>query len=143
MNGLRQDLRYAVRQLRRNPGFACTVVAILAVGIGASTAIFSAVNPILFEPLPYPKAGQIMMIWYAGADGSRIPQAFHTFRELAQRSGSFDAIAVMKLWQPTLSGADQPERFDGQQVSAQYFRSLGEQPALGRDFSDSRCAQRP
>ncbi len=129
-----QDLRYGLRQLRMNPGFACTAIVILGMGIGACTAIFSAVNPILFEPLPYPHAGRIMMIWYAGEDGSRIPQTFHTYRELAARSRSFDAIAVMKPWQPTLTGADQPELFDGQQVSGSYFRTLGISPALGRDF---------
>src|SRR5579863_2776572 len=129
-----QDFRYAFRQLRRNPGFACTAVVILGLGIGASTAIFSAVNPILFEPLPYPDANRITMIWYAGEDGSRQPQAFHTYRELAERNRSFDAIAVMKAWQPTLAGGNQPERLDGQQVSAGYFRALGVTPMLGRNF---------
>jgi predicted permease len=137
MNELFHDLRYALRQLRRNPGFTCTAIVILGLGIGASTAIFSAVNPILFEPLPYPHASRIMMIWYAAEDGSRIPQTFHTYRELAERSRSFDAIAVMKPWQPTLTGADRPERIDGQQVSASYFRTLGVAPVLGRDLQAS------
>ncbi|MGD0825673.1 MAG: ABC transporter permease, partial [Terriglobales bacterium] len=137
MNELFHDLRYALRQLRKNPGFTCTAIVILGLGIGASTAIFSAVNPILFEPLPYPHASRIMMIWYAAEDGSRIPQTFHTYRELAERSRSFDAIAVMKPWQPTLTGADRPERIDGQQVSASYFRTLGVAPVLGRDLQDS------
>jgi putative ABC transport system permease protein len=132
-----QDVHYAVRQLRRNPGFACTATLILGLGIGATTAIFSAVNPILFEPLPYPQAGQIMMIWYAGDDGARIPQTFHTYRELAERSRAFDSIAVMKPWQPTLTGAVQPERLDGQRVSAGFFRTLGVAPAMGRDFQVS------
>lgn len=134
MQILFQDFRYALRQLRKNPGFACTAILILGLGIGATTAIFSAVNPILFEPLPYPHASRIMMIWYAGADGSRIPQTFHTYRELAERNRSFETIAVMKPWQPTLTGADHPERFEGQKVSASYFRTLGAVPALGRDF---------
>ena len=134
MNGLLQDLRYAVRQLRKSAGFAGAAVLILGLGIGGTTAIFSALNPILFEPLPYPQANRIMMIWYAGEDGSRVPESFHTYREVAERSRSFDALAVMKPWQPTVSGADQPERLDGQQVSAGYFASLGMQPALGRDF---------
>jgi len=93
MNGLFHDIRYALRQLRKNPGFACTAIVILGLGIGASTAIFSAVNPILFKPLPYPRASRIMMIWYAGENGSRYPQAFHTYRELVERNRSFDAIA--------------------------------------------------
>src|ERR1700689_3121306 len=137
MNGLLHDLGYALRQLRKNPGFACTAILILGLGIGATTAIFSAVNPILFEPLPYPHASRIMMIWYAAEDGSRIPQTFHTYRELAERNRSFEAIAVMKAWQPTLTGANEPERLDGQQVSVGFFRSLGVEPAVGRDFQTS------
>src|SRR5579864_4175052 len=137
MGTLLQDVRYAVRQLRRTPGFACTAILILAIGIGGTTAIFSALNPILFEPLPYPHASRIMMIWYAGEDGTRVPQSFHTYRELAERSRSFDAVAVMKPWQPTVIGADQPERIDGQQVSAAYFRTLGVAPVIGRDFLSS------
>ena len=129
-----QDIRYALRQLRKAPGFACTAMLILAIGIGGTTAIFSALNPILFEPLPYPHASRIMMIWYAGEDGTRVPQAFHTYRELAERNRSFDGVAVMKTWQPTLVGADQPERIEGQQVSSGYFHTLGIPPALGRDF---------
>ena len=109
-------------------------ILILGVGMGATTAIFSAVNPILFEPLPYPQAGRIMMIWYAAEDGSRIPQTFHTYRELAERNRSLETIAVMRPWQPTLTGADQPARLDGQRVSASYFRTLGVAPELGRDF---------
>ena len=134
MEHLIHDLRYALRQLRKAPGFACAAIVILALGIGGTTAIFSTLNPILFEPLPYPHASRIMMIWYADEDGVRSPQAFHTYRELAERNMSFEAVAVMKTWQPTLVGADQPERIDGQQVSAAYFRALGVTPALGRDF---------
>jgi putative ABC transport system permease protein len=137
MSGLLPDLRYAVRQLRKTPGFACTAVVILALGIGSTTAIFSTINPILFEPLPYPQGRRIVMIWYAGEDGSRIPQTFHTYRELAERSRSLEALAVMKPWQPALTGADHPERFDGQRVSANYFHALGVPPALGRDFQPS------
>jgi len=137
MGGLAQDLRYALRQLRKSPGFASAAVVILAVGIGGTTAIFSAVNPILFEPLPYPHAGRIVMIWYAGEDGRPSPQAFHTYRELAERNHTFESLAVMKAWQPTVTGGDQPERLEGQQVSAGYFRVLGVLPALGRDFQPS------
>jgi putative ABC transport system permease protein len=80
MNSLTKDLRYALRGLWRQPGFTAVVVVTLALGIGATTAIFSAVKPILFEPLPYPHASSIMTIWYVGADGSRVEQAFGTYR---------------------------------------------------------------
>jgi putative ABC transport system permease protein len=134
MNGLLHDLGYALRQLRKNPGFACTAILILGLGIGASTAIFSAVNPILFEPLPYPHASRIMMMSYITDDGSRIAQTFHTYRELAERNRSYETLAVADPWQPTLTGADRPERLDGQRVSADYFRVLGVAPVLGRNF---------
>src|ERR1700723_4175798 len=135
MNGLFHDIRYAVRQLRKHLGFTCTAVLILGLGIGASTAIFSAVNPILFEPLPYPHAGRIMMIWDI-FQGSRSDVTFHTYRELAARNRSFDAIAVMESWKPAMTSATQPERFDGQSVTASYFRALGVSPVLGRDFQE-------
>jgi len=134
MQTLWQDLRYGARMLMKNPGFTLIAVVTLALGIGATTAIFSAVNPILFESLPYPQARQIVSVWYAAADGSRGAQTFGTYRELTARSQSFEALAVMKLWQPTMAGPAEPERFDGQQVSAGYFRVLGAPPALGRDF---------
>ena len=134
MGTLLQDVRYALRQLRKAPGFACTAIFILALGIGATSAIFSALKPILFEPLPFPNASRIMTIWYLGDDGTRAPQTFHTYREVAERNHSFETLAVFKPWQPTLVGADQPERLDGQQVSANFFRVLGVRPVLGRDF---------
>jgi putative ABC transport system permease protein len=138
MRNILQDISFAWRQLKKAPGFACTAIVILALGIGGTTAIFSAINPILFEPLPYPQASRIMMIWDAGDGGARQPQTFHTYREIAERNRSFESVAVMRLWQPAFTGADssatQPERLDGQRVTAGYFRTLGVRPVLGRDF---------
>lgn len=131
------DLRFAGRRLRSNPGFAIVSVLTLALGIGATTAIFSAVNPVLFEPLPYPDPGRIVMIWDYGRAGERNDVTFGTFRELAERVRAFDAVAVMRPWQPTLTGAVEPERLEGQRVSATYLRALGVRPALGRDFEGS------
>ena len=132
-----QDIRFAMRMLLKKPGFTLIAGFTLALGIGASTAIFSAVNPILFEPLPYPDADRVTMIWDYGNDGSRVYVTFGTLCELAERSRSFDAMAAMKPWQPTLIGTDQPERFEGQRVSASYFRALGVSPSKGRDFEAS------
>ena len=131
------DVRYAFRQLRRSPGFACTAILILALGIGACTAIFSAIKPILLDSLPYPQAARIMMIWEGSGSGRPSPVTFGTFHGLAERSHSFAALAVMKPWQPTLIARDRPERFEGQRVSADYFRALGIAPRLGRDFNAS------
>lgn len=128
------DVRYAARRLRAAPGFTAVSVATLALAIGATTAIFGAVNPILFEPLPYPDAGRILAIHDYGAGGAPLDVTFGTYRELVARSHALEAQAVMKSWQPTLTGAAEPERLDGQLVSAAYFRVLGVAPATGRDF---------
>jgi predicted permease len=137
---LSADVRYAARRLRNSLGFTTVGALTLALGIGASTAIFSAVSPILFEPLPYPHPERIVMIWDIFED-TRSDLTFHTYRELLARHHSFEALAVKEAqapWQPTMtSPAAQPERFAGQSVSASYFRVLGVQPALGRDFQDA------
>lgn len=125
------------RRLRARPGFAAVSILTLALGIGASSAIFSAVNPILFQPLPYPHADRIMMIWDIGRDSSRVHVTFGSYREWVERSRSFETIAVMKPWQPTTTDHTQPERLDGQRVSAQYLHVLGLLPALGRGFEPS------
>jgi putative ABC transport system permease protein len=127
------DVRFAARQLRNHPGFTIVGILTLALGIGASTAIFSAVNPILFKPLPYPHSDRILMIW-STFQGVRSEVAFGTYRELAARGRSFDAMAIFEPWQPAITGGTQPERLEGQSVTASFFRVLGVSPALGRDF---------
>ncbi len=134
--GFSRDIRYAARQLRRSPGFAATAIVVLALGIGASTAIFSVVNPILFEPLPYPHGNRIVTIW-DNYQGQRIETTFGTYRELAARSRSFEQLATFEPWQPVLTGEDTPERLEGQSASANYFQMLGVVPAIGRDFAAS------
>ena len=133
---LAADLRYAARQLRNDPGFTMVSALTLALGLGASTAIFSVVSPILFEPLPYPHANRILMIWNT-YQGARTEMAFGTYLEFRERSRSLDRIAVFEPWQPALTGGAQPERLNGQSVSASYFRVLGMAPLLGRDFRAS------
>lgn len=132
------DLRFGLRMLLKRPGFTAIVVVTLALGMGASTAIFSAVNPILFESLPYPDASQIVTISddLRTADSS-VGMTFGTYRELAQRSRFFSALAVVRPWQPALTGSGEPERLEGQRVSASYFQVLGVPPALGVNFDSS------
>jgi putative ABC transport system permease protein len=138
MNSFFKDIRYGFRSLMKHPGFTSVAVITLALGIGASTAIFSAVKPILFEALPYPHASRIMMIWEMRQDGGQSNgNAFGTYRRLVEQNRSFDAIAAMKSWQPTMTGATEPERLDGQRVSASYFKVLGVSPTLGRDFESA------
>jgi putative ABC transport system permease protein len=128
------DVRHGVRGLRRNPGYAAVAVLTLALGIGASTAIFRAVHPILLEPLPYPDARRLVTIADRTGAGEPADVTFGTYRELVERGRSFDALAVARPWQPTLTGEGVAVRLEGQRVSAGYFEVLGVAPALGRRF---------
>jgi putative ABC transport system permease protein len=132
-----QDMRFGLRMLLKTPGFTLIAVVTLALGIGASTAIFSAVNPILFESLPYPHADRITMIWDHGPDGKRQDVTFGTYREIVERTRSFETIAVMRPWQPTMTGPNEAERLEGQRVSASLLHVLGVHPAFGQDFDSS------
>jgi putative ABC transport system permease protein len=128
------DLRRAARRLRRAPGFAAVTVITLALGIGASTAIFSTIRPVLLEPLPYPDSGRVVVLSDTAINGSPLDLTFGTYREIMARSRTLQWGAVSRTWQPTLNGGTEAERLDGQAVSADYFRVLGVAPALGRDF---------
>ena len=86
---------YGIRRLRRSPVFAILGALTLALGVGASTAIFSAIYPVLFQPLPYPDAGRLMMIWDR-QNGTRMNVTFGTYRELIDRSRTFESLAVMQ-----------------------------------------------
>lgn len=132
-----QDLRFGLRMLFKHKGFTTVAVLTLALGIGSSTAIFSAVNPILFQPLPYPKSENLVTVWEGRTDGGRIEGTFGTYRAFVERSRSFDSLGVARTWQPTMTGATEPERLDGQSVSASYFNVLGVSPAIGRSFTES------
>jgi putative ABC transport system permease protein len=126
------DVRYAARRLRRDPGYSAAAILILGLGIGATTAIFSTVHPILIEPLPYPDPDRLAAVWEIGADDARVDGTFGMYRELAERSIAFEHLSAFRPWQPTLTGASSPERLNGQRVSASWFAVLGVSPSLGR-----------
>jgi putative ABC transport system permease protein len=129
------DVRYALRRLRANPAFTVVGILTLALGIGAATTIFSVVNPILFESLPYPHAERLVTLADRGTDGSALAPTFGTYVELLARSRSFESLAAADRWQPSLTGTGEPERLVGQRISATYFRTLGVAPNVGRDFT--------
>ena len=129
------DLRYALRRLRQSPTFALVAVLTLALGIGASTAIFSAVAPILLEPLPYPNAERVVTLTDRTSDGAPLDTTYGTYVEVAARNNTLDALAVAQRWNPALSGSGEAERLTGDRVTADYFRVLGVPPAIGRNFT--------
>ncbi len=131
-----QDLRYSLRQLRRNPGFTGVAVITLALGIGATTAIFSVVNAVLLRPLPYRSPNHLVMI-YEGLRGfsNKIPFSAPDFEFLVEHSRSYSGIAAYQEQKYELSGLGRPERITGARISAALFPVLGVEPVLGRTFT--------
>jgi predicted permease len=128
------DLTYAARRLRGAPGFTFITVLTLALGIGATTAIFSVVDPVLFEPLPWPDQGRAMTVWESHGQGNPFGRmGFATVQDIGQRVRSFEYVGAADLATGTLTGAGEPEPLIGQRVTWTYFRALGVSPALGRD----------
>ena len=134
MSSFVSDLRLAARLLARAPTFTAAAVLTLGIAIGATAAIFSVANPVLVQPLPYRNADRVMVVWERERDGSRSTVGFATIRDYADRTTTFESTAALGDWQPTVSEGTEPERLQGLRVSSTYFRTLGVQPALGRDF---------
>ncbi|MFI5243853.1 MAG: ABC transporter permease [Gemmatimonadales bacterium] len=135
MTNTLNDLRFAVRLLLRRPGFTVLAVVTLALGVGATTAIYSAVYPIIIEPLPYPGADRIHMVYEREKkDGATSYLGYATFVDLARDSKSFESMTAMGLGNATLTGGDQPQLIETQRVSPTYFDVLGMHAALGRTF---------
>jgi putative ABC transport system permease protein len=136
MSGLSGDLRFAVRNFRVNPGFFVTAVAVLALGIGAATAMFSVVNTVMLRPLPYPGAAQIVWV---GTRLPVIPEELMTgpdYLELRERVKSFESYAGYSGGMSCdISGRGEPQRVQCASVTREIFSVLGMQPFLGRAFS--------
>src|SRR5215207_3689440 len=137
---LLQDLRYAVRTLRRDAAFAVFAIAIAGLGIGASSTVFSVVNTLLLRPLPFAEPERLT--WIANHDtaglSGQTTQVGHML-DLRERTQSFSAVAgffaFYGVGDTVLSGRGEPERLSAVPVSDNFFQALGVQPALGRTFS--------
>jgi predicted permease len=134
METLLQDVRYAIRLLRRSPGFAATAVLTLAVSIGANAAIFSVVQGILIAPLPYPDPDRLVRLFEEAPGTPHFPMAPADFRDYRAELQVFDGIAAYLRADLQLGDAQQPEQLRGMQVTSGFFRILGHPPALGREF---------
>ena len=129
------DLKHGLRLLRRAPAFAVLSVLTLALGIGATTAIFSVADPVLFQALPYPHPERLVIVGERDADGTMSNVGFLTYRDFVREARTIERAAAMGSWQVTLDDHGAPERVSGQRVSASFFSVLGVRPALGRDFN--------
>jgi putative ABC transport system permease protein len=136
---LRQDAVFAFRQLREAPAFALIAIFTLALGIGATTAIFSLLNAVVLQPLPFPDPERIVYLWSVdrGQDRSTSPGNFLEFKNGVP---SFERLAASVKASFNLTGDGAPERIDGSRMTAEYFDVLGAKPALGRFFTAAEDA---
>src|SRR5919206_3871985 len=130
------DVQYAFRNIAKKPLFYSLVVLTLALGIGANAAIFSVVNGVLLQPLPYPNPERLVRLCREFPQGMACAQSIPKFM-MWRRAQSLDAIAAYDFAGPglNLSGADRPEQVRGIHVSEGFFRVFGAVPAMGRTFS--------
>jgi predicted permease len=134
MLGLWQDVRYSARMMRRHPVMTCAAIATLALGIGGTTAIFSVTHAVLLRPLPYPDSNRLVVV---GQHGRASTDGYTTFLDWRERTRSFERMAAMGSWSPTLETAGGPERLQGLRVTHGFFEALGVRPALGRLFTEA------
>jgi len=128
------DFRYAIRQLRRSPGFALSAISTLALGIGACVAIFSVAEAVLLRPLPYPKYQRIVRIWEQAPDGHRINVADPNFDDFRAANTTFSNMAEYNWATTSILGGNEPIRANVAAVSRGFFPTLRVQPFLGRGF---------
>ena len=136
---LGQDIRYAVRVIRRNPGFGVAAALTFALGIGASTAIFSVVHGVLLRPLPYKDPDRLVVLWerQPGRGNDRNVVSVPNYEAWRSRARSFDGMAALVPLPATIGVAPNPEHVMGAEVSPGYFETLGVSPALGRTFASN------
>ena len=142
MDTFLQDLRFGLRMLRKNPGFTAIAVLVLAIGIGVNTAIFSVVNSVLLQPLPYPDSQRLMLL--QGLAGSRhVPVSYPEFLAWRDQKEVFEDAAVFINSGFALTGAGEPEQLRGMSISAALLPMFGVKPEAGRLFlpeEDARTA---
>lgn len=137
MGSLSSDVRYALRSLFRRPTFTIIAVFTLAIGIGANTAIFSAIHALLLKPLPFPELDRVVAIW------DKQPTLGYTHNEVTManyldwkaQNQSFEQLCLYRWWSANLTGIDPPERLQGFLVTANFLDTLGMKPIMGRNFA--------
>ncbi|HYT70883.1 MAG TPA: ABC transporter permease [Gemmatimonadales bacterium] len=135
IDALLADLRYAVRTLRKSPGFATAAILTLALAIGSNTAVFSVVNGVLLRPLPFAEQDRLFMLAEQSRQGAFRPPSYPTFLDWRAQSSAFSGLAYVRGGGQRLAGPDGVQSIIGSLVSAGFFATLGERPLLGRLFT--------
>jgi putative ABC transport system permease protein len=134
VENLLQDIRYSIRMLRKNPGFTVVAVIALALGIGATSAIFSVVNAVVLRPLPYENPDRLVLIWGKNSTTARDPLSVPDFLDYRNQNAAFVEMASFAYDDFNLSIGDEPEHVQGAMVSANYFSVLGTNLSQGTTF---------
>ncbi len=136
MIALAQDIRFALRMLFKSPAFAIIAILTLALGIGANTALFSVVNGVLLNPLPYAQSGQLVAINERNAGMLQAPTSYLNFLDWQSQNRTFSSMAMYRHEDYNFTGTHGPaQRVNGFMISAQFLSTLGVHPAVGRDFN--------
>ncbi len=136
MSTLLQDVRYGLRMLVKNPGFAIIVVLTLALGIGVNTAMFSVVNGVLFDPLPFPEAGQLVAVHGSKPNFLRGSIPYPNFLDWQKDNHCFTAMALYRGTGMSLTGLGEPERLRAEYITSDFFSTLGVKPVIGRNLAN-------
>src|SRR5262245_59111927 len=132
---LLQDLRYGLRMMIKNPGFTSVAVLTLALGIGANTAIFTVVNAVLLQPLPFHEPERLAQVWRSSADEDRTAVSFPDFADIRAQQTVFERMAAWRSNDFTLTGQGDPVNLSGVVATAELFPLLGVTPQFGRGFT--------
>src|SRR4030095_7672846 len=134
MDSLIKDIRYAFRILIKRPGFSAVVILTLALGIGANAALFSVVNGVLLNPLPFPDPDQIVTIHQSKPNFETGAIPYLNFVDLQRENRTLSSMAISRSAGFTLIGAGEAERVNARMISADFFNVLGVKPTFGRTF---------
>src|SRR5207245_82540 len=129
-----QDVRFGLRVLAKNPGFTAIAILTLALGIGANTALFSVVNGVLLNPLPFPNPDELVAVYTKSPTFQESSIAYPNFLDWQKDNHSFAELSAFRSDDYNMVGAGEPERVHIHMISAEFLPSLGLQPLLGRNF---------
>lgn len=132
MHTIWQDLRFGLRLLIKNPAFTLTAVLTLALGIGATTAIFSVVNASLLRQLPFREPQNLVWVWCTRTDRGKAPFSIADFEDYREQNKTLEEMAALAVWNPNLTGSGSAERFQGTRISGDFFRMMGVDAFIGR-----------
>src|SRR5213075_1835220 len=132
-----REIRYAIRQLAKHPGFTLVSALTLALGIGANTAIFSVVNALLLRPLPYAESERLVLLSETSREGGRLEVAYPNFADWQARAQSFVEMGAAHTANFDLTGVENPERLNAVVSTWNFFQLLGINPQPGRLFTEA------